>query len=86
MALYSGIDTSTVVKSGSKLPVAYDGVLGSPQTITYYTMGVWHLSLNKTITWEVQTNPDPTGASYPGPGTFGVNTQSTAHIEKTELR
>lgn len=50
------------------------------QVRTVYRMQAWHLSLEKWIPWKAYTTPDPNGTSYPGPGTFGVDTTSPAHI------
>jgi len=46
-----------------------------------YHNAVWNTTNGEWIRWVTQDAPDPGGASYPGPGTFGVDTQTTAIVE-----
>jgi hypothetical protein len=42
---------------------------------TFYVNRVFDTQVpNDFVRWATQDNPDPTGAAYPGPGTFGVHT------------
>ena len=49
--------------------------------VAQYRMEVWHLGDANWVRWEVAA-PDPLGVSYPGPGVFGVDTQSPAHVHR----
>lgn len=52
----------------------------APDPIVYH-MAVWNTTNGNWVRWTVNDAPDPGGASYPGPGTFGVDTQATATVE-----
>lgn len=47
---------------------------GSGGAIVYYVNRVYDSVAGKFVPWTTATAPDPTGASYPGPGVFGVTT------------
>ena len=52
----------------------------APDPVVYH-MAVWNTTNGNWVRWTVNDAPDPGGASYPGPGTFGVDTQATATVE-----
>jgi len=62
---------SRVITSGSVAP---------PSEASYVNR-VWHYSNAEFVRWTTTVDPDPTGASYPGPGTFGVDTTTPAVVE-----
>ncbi len=47
---------------------------GPPAVVTYYVNRVWDTVAVGFVRWTTTPLPDPTGASYPGPGVWGVNT------------
>jgi hypothetical protein len=53
---------------------------GGAPAVNYHN-AVWNTTNGEWIRWVTQDAPDPGGASYPGPGTFGVDTQATALVE-----
>ena len=55
---------------------------GGGGSVTTYTNRVWNTTSTKWVRWDTTPAADPTGASYPGPGTFAVDTQTPAHVEK----
>ena len=48
----------------------------TPRTI--FVNRVYDTGAGDFVRWETFDSPDPTGTSYPGPGTFGVNTSDYA--------
>jgi hypothetical protein len=46
---------------------------GSPAPSAQYTNRVWDTVAGRHVRW-VTAAPDPAGASYPGPGVYGVDT------------
>ena len=74
MADFTGND---IVSPGLEL---VDGYSSGGTAVTYRNR-VWNTTSSVWVRWNTATTPDPLGASYPGPGTFGVNTQTPAHVE-----
>jgi hypothetical protein len=56
------------------------GGVGGGATTTYH-MAVWNTTNGEWVRWTVTGSADTAGASYPGPGTFGVDTQTPAIVE-----
>lgn len=52
----------------------------APDPVVYH-MAVWNTTNGEWVRWTVNDAPDPGGAAYPGPGTFGVDTQTPAIVE-----
>ena len=60
-----------VITSGSVAPADH----------AEYVNRCWHYSSAAFVRWTTQDDPDPIGASYPGPGTFGIDTTTPAVVE-----
>jgi len=45
-----------------------------PSTGVTYVNRIWQLNDMEFVRWETVGAADPTGASYPGAGTFGIDT------------
>lgn len=56
------------------------GYIAPPEIVTIYVNRVWNTTTNAMVRWSTGA-PDPSGAEYPGPGVFGVDTQSPATVE-----
>jgi len=69
------------VTSDSAIPVSIAATGGGGAPPVDYHNAVWNTTNGEWIRWVTQDAPDPGGASYPGPGTFGVDTQATALVE-----
>lgn len=52
----------------------------SPAAEAEYVNRCWHYSNAEFVYWTTTIDPDPTGASYPGPGVFGVDTTTPAVV------
>lgn len=47
---------------------------GGAAIVTHYINRVYDTVASSFVRWDTTPTPDTTGASYPGPGTWGVNT------------
>lgn len=51
-----------------------------PPTPEYFRNRTWHTGTSVWVFWLSPGSPDPAGALYPGPGTFGVDTVGFVYI------
>lgn len=56
------------------IPLTELVVYAAAGAVAYYTNRVYDTVAAGFVRWTTTPLPDPTGASYPGPGTFGVDT------------
>jgi hypothetical protein len=57
---------------------------GGGAPVVDYHNAVWNTTNGEWVRWVTQGAADPNGVSYPGPGTFGVDTQTPAIVEFVE--
>lgn len=72
--------TDTIGVTGLENTPVLPQVPGGAPVVDYH-MAVWNTTNGNWVRWISPNAPDPTGTLYPGPGTFGVDTQATAVVE-----
>lgn len=79
---YRSLNPTIVRRTGFVTATATPSIWGPTQdTVIKYINRCWHYTNSEFVRWETETDPDPTGINYPGPGTFGVDTTSPAVVE-----